>query len=329
MRSKTTTGLLVAVSASLAFGLSGTLAKPLLEIGWSPAAAVTARSIIGGAALAVPALIALRGRWSLVWQGRTRILLMALVGVAATQLAYYAAVERIPVSTAILVEYVAPVLLVLLAWATTRRMPRALVLGGSVVAMVGLSLVVSPAGGAFDVLGLAFAAIAAVGCAVYYLVAGRPSEGLPPVVLASAGLLLGGLALGVVGLTGLVPFTVAFGDVDVAGAALPWWIPLIVLGVLSTGFAYAASIAGSELLGSQLASFAGLLEVVAAALYSWLLLGEALTPAQALGGLLILVGIALVKWEPRPRPALLEPEVPALDPEDQTDVSGRAIASTS
>jgi len=49
------------------------------------------------------------------------------------------------------------------------------------------------------------------------------------------------------------------------------------------------------MLGSRLASFAGLLEVVAAALYAWLLLGEALTLLQLLGGALILVGIGLVR----------------------------------
>jgi len=321
MRSRTTLGLVVAILASAAFGLSGVTAKPLLELGWTPAAAVTARSLVGAGVLLVPALVMLRRDRGALWRARGRIALMGLVGVAGTQLAYFAAVERIPVSTAILVEYTAPLLLVGVAWATTRRLPRRLVLAGSAVAMAGLVLVVSPSGAGLDVLGLLFAGVAAIGCAVYYVVAARPADGLPPVVLAAAGLLLGGLSLGAVGLLGLVPFRAVTGDVVVAGAAVPWWSALLVLGVVATGVAYALSITGSGMLGSQLASFAGLLEVVAAAVYAWLLLGEALGPAQLAGGALILVGIALVRVEPRSPAARmpLEPgSVPARRPRSRT-----------
>jgi drug/metabolite transporter (DMT)-like permease len=231
---------------------------------------------------------------------------MALIGVAGTQLVYFAAVERIPVGTAILLEYMAPLLLVLVAWARTRRLPKAVVLIGSAVAIAGLLLVVGPveggsaasaSGGGLDPLGLAFAVIAMVGCAGYYVIAARPSEGLPPVALAASGLLVGGLALAAVCATGLVPFRATFADVALFGRPTAWWVPLLVIGVFATAVAYATSIAAAELLGSRLASFAGLLEVVAATLYAWLLLGEQLGPAQLAGGALILVGIGFVRSE--------------------------------
>jgi len=177
-------------------------------------------------------------------------------------------------------------------------MPKVVVLVGSVIALGGLVLVVSPGGaGSFDLLGLAFAAIAMVGCAVYYVLAARPSDGLPPIALAAFGLLGGGVSLGVVGLVGVVPFTATFGDVNVLGSPQPFWVPLIVVGIVATAVAYAASITATEMLGSRLASFAGLLEVVSAALYAWLLLGEGLTILQLLGGALILAGIAFVRSE--------------------------------
>jgi drug/metabolite transporter (DMT)-like permease len=120
---------------------------------------------------------------------------------------------------------------------------------------------------------------------------------LPPVALAAFGLLLGGLVLAVVGLTGVVSFNATFGDVVLFGGVVPWWLPLTIVGVISTSIAYAASIAASEMLGSRLASFAGLLEVVAATFYAWLLLGEQLTIGQLVGGLLVLVGIGFVRSE--------------------------------
>ncbi len=309
-RKSTVPGLLIALLAAATFGMSGAFIKPMLESGWSPAAAVTVRALIGGIVLTPFALFALRGRWAAFWRGRWRVLAMALVGVAGTQLVYFAALQRIPVGTAILIEYMAPLLLVGFAWATSRRMPKAVVLVGSVVALAGLVLVVAPGSkGALDILGLLLAVLAMVGCAVYYVVAARPSDGLPPVALAASGLVIGGVVLGMVGITGLVPFTAKFGSTHLFGSTVPFWVPLVIVGVIATAIAYAASITASEMLGSRLASFMGLLEVVAATLYAWILLGEDLTVPQLIGGLLILVGIAFVRSEKTDVPLEAVPEL--------------------
>ena len=297
-RPSTSAGLIIAVIAAVTFGASGAFVKPLLEGGWSPAAAVTVRVLTGGVVLAPFAFLAVRGKWDAVWRARWRILAMALIGVAGTQLVYFAAIQRIPVGTGILIEYMAPLLLVAVVWVRTRKTPKAVVLIGSVVALAGLVLVVNPGGSAnFDILGHIFALGAMVGCAIYYVVAARPNDGMPPVALAGFGLLLGGLVLGAVGLIGLVPFTANFGDVELFGNTVGWWIPMLVVGVVATAVAYAASITASEMLGSRIASFAGLLEVVAATFYAWLLLGEQLTLPQFIGGGLILVGIGFVRSE--------------------------------
>ena len=297
-KSSTTKGLIIAVIAAASFGASGAFIKPLLEAGWSPAAAVTVRVLVGGVVLAPFALVSLRGKWDAVWRGRWRILGMAGVGVAGTQLAYFAAIERIPVGTGILLEYIAPLLLVAVAWARTRHTPKAVVLIGSVIALAGLVLVVSPGGGGeLDTLGLFFGILAMIGCAVYYVVAARPSDGLPSVALAAFGLLLGGILLGVVGLLGIVPFTGYYGELPLFGVSVQWWVPMLIVGVIATALAYATSIAATEILGSRLASFAGLLEVVAGTFYAWILLGEQLALWQLVGGALILVGIAFVRSE--------------------------------
>jgi len=297
-RPSTTVGLVIAVISAASFGTSGAFLKPMLESGWSPAAAVTFRALIGAAVLLPFTLVALRGRWAALWRARWRVLLMALVGVAATQLVYITAVSLVPISTAILIEYMAPLLLVGMAWIRSRRLPKLVVLIGSAVALVGLVLVVGPTGhGSVNWFGVAFACLGAIGCAVYYVIAAKPSDGLPPVALAGSGLVLGGVALAVVGVTGLVPFAMRFGTVHLVGSTTAWWVPLVIVGVVGTGIAYAASITASEVLGSRLASFMGLLEVVFAALYAWLLLGQNLSIPQLVGGVLILGGIAFVRSE--------------------------------
>jgi drug/metabolite transporter (DMT)-like permease len=294
-RTRLSRGLAIGVLASLTFGSSGALVKPLLEAGWSPAAAVTVRAGLAGILLMPLAVAALRGRWHVVWRARWRILGMALIGVAATQLAYFAAIQQIPVSSGLLIEYLAPVLLVAGVAVATRRMPRPVVLVGSAVAIAGLVLIIGPVGGG-DPTGYVFAALAAVGCALYYVIAARPAEGLPPVALAAFGLVFGSLSLGVVGLSGIVPFHVALTEVHALGTVAPWWLPVLLLAA-TTAVSYACSITASQALGSRLMSFVGMLEVVFAALFAWVLIGEALGPFQLLGGVLILAGIACVRAE--------------------------------
>ncbi|GIF05490.1 hypothetical protein Asi03nite_30280 [Actinoplanes siamensis] len=302
--------------SAASFGTSGAFIKPLLEAGWSPAAAVTARAFTAGLLLLPFVLVAVRGDGAVLWRARWRIAGMGLVAVAFTQLAYFAAISRVPVSTALLVEYLAPLLLVLWTWLITRRLPRPAVLLGSVLAVGGLVLVIGPGAlQAVDPAGLALAFAAAIGCAVYFVVAARPADGLPPVALAGVGLLLGAVALGLAGVAGVVPMSATFGDVALLGARAPWWVPLGVVAIFGTAVAYASGIYGSSRLGSRLASFLGLLEVVFASVLAWVVVGERLTALQITGGLLILAGIAAIPAEPpaAPEPAPAPGALSALD----------------
>lgn len=292
------TGLIAAAVSFISFGTSGAFVKPLLEAGWSPAAAVTARALTAGLVLLPFVVVLMRGRWTLLWQARWPVLGMGLVGVAVTQVLYFAAIQRIPVATALLIEFLAPLILVGFTWAVSRRTPAPVVLIGSVLAVGGLVLVIGPGAiQAVDPIGLAAAFGAAIGCSVYFVIAARPNNGLPPVALAGAGLLLAVPVLALVGATGLLPFTATFGDVPLFGTPTAWWVPLLVVAVIGTALAYASGITASGILGSRLASFIALLEVVSASLFAWLLLGEGLSPLQLLGGLLILGGIASVRAE--------------------------------
>lgn len=291
-------GLIAAAVSFLSFGTSGAFVKPLLEAGWSPAAAVTARALTAGLVLLPLVVVVMRGRWGLLREARWPVLGMGLVGVAVTQVLYFAAIQRIPVATALLIEFLAPLILVGFAWAVSRRTPAPVVLVGSVLAVGGLVLVIGPGAiQAVDPVGLAAAFGAALGCSVYFVIAARPNNGLPPVALAGAGLLVAVPVLALVGLTGLLPFTATFGDVPLFGEPTDWWVPLLVVAVVGTALAYASGITASGILGSRLASFIALLEVVSASLFAWLLLGEELSPLQLAGGLLILAGIASVKAE--------------------------------
>ncbi|MFP3467446.1 EamA family transporter [Leifsonia sp. SIMBA_070] len=297
-------GLAAMLFAQLSFSTSSILLKPLLDAGWSPTAAVAVRVALGGLILAVPALVVLRGDLRPLLSNGRLVLGYGLVAVAGTQVLYFAAVQRLPVAVALLIQYCAPVLIVVLGW--LRGAPvRLLVVAGAVASVVGVVLVVDPfggggPGGSMDAVGVLLAAAAAVCLAGYYLLSAAPAPGLPPVALVSSGLLVGAAATAGVGLTGLLPLTASTDAVSLGGATLPWWLPLAVVAVVGTAIAYSLSLAGSRRLGSRLASFAGLTEVVFATVLAWLLLGERPGPVQLLGGACILAGIVLVRSDREP-----------------------------
>ena len=105
-------GLLVALASAATFGSSGTFGQALLASGWSPGAIVTAR--ITGAALVmlVPAALAMHGHWHLLRRNIGRIIAYGIFAVAGCQFAYFMAVDRLSVGVALLLEYLAPVLIV-------------------------------------------------------------------------------------------------------------------------------------------------------------------------------------------------------------------------
>jgi len=104
----------------------------------------------------------------------------------------------------------------------------------------------------------------------------------------------------------------------------PWWLPLLLLAVIGTALAYASGITAAGMLGSRLASFVGLLEVVFASLFAWLLLGEELSPLQLLGGALILGGIAAVRAD---RVERVTPPTDAGEPNRQYGSPRKAASS--
>jgi drug/metabolite transporter (DMT)-like permease len=181
-------GLVAAVVTAAAFGTSGPFAKALLTTGWSSGAIVLLRVGIAALVLAVPAVLACRGRWSVVRANVPVILVFGLVAVAGCQVAYFNAVGTLSVGVALLLEYSGTVLVVLWVWLRTRRAPSRLTLIGAVVALAGLALVLDIAGQTPpDLVGVMWGLLAAVGLAAYFVASSHGDGGLPPVALAGFG----------------------------------------------------------------------------------------------------------------------------------------------
>lgn len=291
-------GLAVALFSSAVFGISGSFGKALLETGWTPGAAVTARLTGAALILAIPAIPALHGRWHQLKDNWITILLFGLIGVAACQLFYFNAVERLSVGVALLLEYLAPVLIVLWLWAASRRRPRPLTIAGTLLSLGGLVLVLDLTGAVkIDFIGVLWGLAAAVCLAIYFFITAKENDTLPPIVLASSGLMVGAAVMWLAAATGLLPMTFSTADTKLGPWITPWWVSVAGLVVLATVLAYVSGVMAARALGSKVASFVSLTEVLFAVIWAWLLLGELPGPIQLLGGALIVGGVILVRLD--------------------------------
>lgn len=289
-------GLGAALASAAAFGTSGAFGSSLIKAGWTPAAVVLVRISLATVILAVPAVVALRGRFYLLLRGRSLALLYGVFAVAGAQVFYFNAIERLSVGVALMLEYLGVVLVVGWMWLRHGRRPRQLTLLGSAFALVGLALVLDLFGGArIDFIGVLWGLGAAVGLAAFFVLSARSENALPPVAMASVGMGVGALALLLLGVTGVMPLAATFGTVELAGRKVGWLVPVLGLAVLAAAFAYVVGIFAARILGATLASFVGLTEVIFAVVIAWLLLDELPRTIQLIGGAFIVSGVALVR----------------------------------
>jgi len=294
------TGLPIALVSAAAFGLSGSLASTLLVTGWSPAAVVAAR--VGGAflVLLIPCLLLLRRTGLPTRRATGRMVFYGLVAVAGAQLCFFSAVQHLSVGVALLLEYLAPVLLIGWHWWRRGQRPTAGKLIGAALSIAGLALVLDLARGlTVSPIGVAWGLGASLCLCAYFVLSENSAAAPPALLLTTVGTGVGALVLVLAGLIGIVPLAAASAPVSIAATTLPWWVPVLTLALVSAALAYLTGIEAVRRLGSSIASFVALSEVILAVVFAALLLGQIPTPIQAVGGLLILAGIAVVQAQPR------------------------------
>ncbi|MFD0313601.1 EamA family transporter [Streptomyces flavalbus] len=284
-------GLGLALGSAVAFGGSGVAAKPLIEAGLDPLHVVWLR--VAGAALVMLPL-AVRHRALL----RRRPALLAgfgLLAVAGVQACYFAAISRIPVGVALLVEYLAPALV--LGWVRfvqRRPVTRAAALG-VVLAVGGLACVVEVwAGLGFDALGLLLA-LGAACCQVGYFVlsdqgSDSGADAPDPLGVIAYGLLIGAAVLTLVARPWGMDWAVLGETADMDGTGVPAVLLLAWIVLVATVVAYVTGVVAVRRLSPQVAGVVACLEAVIATVLAWVLLGEHLSAPQLVGGAVVLVG---------------------------------------
>ncbi|MER7768286.1 EamA family transporter [Kitasatospora sp. NPDC096140] len=333
-----TLGLGLALVSAFAFGGSGTAAKPLIEAGLSPLHVVWLR-VTGAAVALLP--IAYRHRDAVL--RRPGLLLgFGLLAVAGVQACYFAAISRIPVGVALLIEYLGPPLLISYVKFVQRRpISRGSAIGAG-IAVAGLACVVEVWNGlSFDALGVLFA-LGAACCQVGYFVladAGRRGERpVDPLAVSAYGLLIGAVLLTAAARPWQADWSPLGGDVVMNGHTLPAFVPAVWMVLIATVLAYLTGVISVGYLSPPVAGVVANLEAVVATVLAWVLLGEHLGLPQIAGGLLVLAGAfaAQVSTPGAEEKAAVAPDATAAvagaatdpDPEDRAATTARTGSAT-
>jgi len=321
-------GLVFALISAASFGLSGSLARSLLDLGWSPAAVVAVRVSGAFLVLLVPCLVLLRRNGLPTSRQSTRLVAYGVVAVAVAQLCYFSAVQYLSIGVALLLEYLAPVLLIGYFWLRDRRRPTRSVLIGAAVSLIGLVFVLDLTRGlTLNPIGVAWGLGAAICLSIYFLMSEDAGEDpVHPLLLTTVGTGVGGLLIVAVGAIGFLPLTAHTGTTQLAGARVAWWLTVGLLITVSAVFAYLTGIVSVRRLGTSVASFVALSEVIFAVVFAAVLLAQHPTTGQVFGGVLVLAGIALVT-SARGRRETARPETERAEENAFASVGNRATSA--
>ena len=293
-------GLALALVSASSFGLSGSLARSLLDLGWSPAAVVATR--VGGAflILLIPCLVLIR-RIGLPTRGQSlRMLAYGVVAIALAQLCYFSAVQYLSVGVALLLEFLAPVMLI--GWHWARNPPPAYLVGtcrrGSVDRRPGLRPRPSRGTDAQPDRRRLGSGCGSVPLRLLPPQRGQRDSDAPihPLLLTTAGTGIGAGVLLAAAAAGVLPLAASTGVTILADQVRRLVAPghVVDLDQLGTRVSELASLR-CVASAVQLASFVSLTEVIFAVIFAFVLLGQRPGPMQLVGGALILAGIALVQ----------------------------------
>jgi inner membrane transporter RhtA len=251
-------GLVATGAVSVQFGAA--LATRLFHrVG--PAGAVALRLVIAAVVLAALAaarkphrsLVGIRSR-------DTQVAILFGLALAAMNLSFYEAIDRIPLGVAVTVEFSGPLALALFG---SRRLTDAV---WAVLAAAGVALLASGAGRGLDPVGLGLAGVAGVGWIAYILLSketGQRFDALPGLAIAMLAASLAVLPAGIVsgGVRLFRPDVLALGSlVAVLSSVVPYSLELVALrqvtprafGVMLSLDPAVATAAGFALLGQHL-----------------------------------------------------------------------------
>lgn len=221
-----------------------------------------------------------------------------VLGLTMTQFLYFAALERIEVGIALIIEYLSPIIVALYLRFWRKQFISSRVWLSIVLALFGLSLITDIwSGFDVDILGFTFAFGAAIAVSIYFL-------GGEVLVRKRGSIALTTLAMGVGAGFWLIfsPFWLWSWElftntinISQVGIELPMYSLLIWVVVMGAVAPFWLVFTAMKYIDAKKAAILGLVEPVIASLVAFILLGEILSTIQLIGGAIVLIGVTLAE----------------------------------
>lgn len=294
-------GYLMAAGAATLWGVNGAVSKTILSTGLSSERLAQLRSL--GAAVGLLAILAVvaPSRLRLTRRELPYVVTFGVAGLAFVQFFYFLAIHRLTIGVALLIEYLAPLLVALWARFYYHEHVRRRVWAALALALAGLALIVNLFGGgaSLSTAGVLFALAGSVAYATYVLLAEHVVGDRDPVSLLFWGFLFGSVFWAI-----LVPWWSFPGRLltastplhgHLAGWHLPVWLLAAWMIVLGTIVPFFLLVSALRHLPATRVGIVAMLEPVVGALVGWAWLAESLNGVQLAGAAVVLAAIGLAQ----------------------------------
>jgi drug/metabolite transporter (DMT)-like permease len=294
-------GYAMALAAATLWAINGVVSKVIIESGGVASQRLTEVRTTGAFALLFLGLVTARPQSLGVRRAEVPTLLaFGVLGLAFVQWFYFEAISRLDIGVALLIQYVAPVLVALWARFAYHEPVRRRIWAALALSVLGIALLVELWQGlTLDGLGVAAALGSAITFAVYVLTAERAVTRRDPVSLVCYGFLLASVFWAIVQPLHSFPVELVDDSVSLLGrledVALPVWLLMAWMVVLGTIVPFALLAASLRHIPASRAAITAMFEPVAATVFAYAWLAESLSAAQLLGAFVVLSGIILAQ----------------------------------
>jgi drug/metabolite transporter (DMT)-like permease len=291
----------MAFTAATLWAVNGVISKVIIESGGIAAQRLTEVRTTGAFLLLAAALGVARPASFRLRRGELPALLVfGVLGLAFVQWFYFEAISRLDIGVALLIQYIAPVLVALWARFAYHEAVRRRIWAALALSILGIALLVELWNGlTLDGVGVAAALGSAATFAVYILSAERAVARRDPVSLVCYGFLLASIVWAVLQPWTSFPVELVDESVSLLGRlddlSLPVWLLLAWLVVLGTIVPFALLAASLRHIPASRAAITAMFEPVAATVFAYAWLGESLTAFQLVGALVVLAAIVLAQ----------------------------------
>ncbi len=289
-------GELFLLAGALLFSFNGIVSKLVLTSSLSALNLAQVRST--GAFIILFLLIFFRSREKLrvTKKELPQLAFFGVIGIAAVQFLYFMAISRMHVSFALIIEFTAPIWIVLWIKYVKRRFVPTDMWIAIFLAFIGLLFIAQVwKGRTLDTIGLIAAFLDAIALSIYFLMGEKLTKTRDIQSLTFFGFAFATLAWLIILPVWNFPFEVFGARINMQGIFDGFdtygWVLIAWIIIFGTIVPYLLVITGIKTLSASTSSVIGMVEPVLVGILAWWWLREAWLPLQIFGGVLVMVGI--------------------------------------